>query len=453
MSEASTAPTPFLSGVIEGFYGRPWSLEQRSVLFQRMASWQLNTYLYGPKDDLHHRASWRRLYSEADLADLRESVDQCQTSGIRFVYALGPGLDIGYSSEDELETLRQRFKQLREIGVVDFALLFDDIPDVMSAADRSRFGSFAAAQAWITNTLYEELARESPEAVFLVCPTPYCSRMDEEGLGGKDYLEELGARLHPSIYLFWTGPSIISEEISEDHLACLKQRIKRRPLIWDNYHANDYDLRRLYTGPIDGRPGTATEHLSGIMMNPNCEFESNFVPVYSLGRYVNLGDAYSPIQAFSDGIVLWKEEFETVGEAWSVDEIRLFASIYYLPFSMGAAARAMMDDVKAVIQRNPRDWGDAEDRFQKWRGMIQSISVKMTELKNRELFYTFNRQWWEIREEFELIARFVEHKKTQGGSAVLPTSPEHLKGTYRGGTIHQLQSLLSMGEDGQFSEA
>ena len=113
----------------------------------------------------------------------------------------------------------------------------------------------------------------------------------------------------------------------------------------------------------------------------------------------------------------------------------------------------MMEDIKVLIQREPTDWGDAEGRFHFWRARIQSISVKLTELKHRELFYTFNRQWWEIREEFELLARFIEHKKVNGGRTVLARSPEHLCGTYRGGTIHQLQSLLSMNEDGQFFES
>lgn len=29
----------------------------------RMQMWSLNTYLYGPKDDLKHRLLWREVYS------------------------------------------------------------------------------------------------------------------------------------------------------------------------------------------------------------------------------------------------------------------------------------------------------------------------------------------------------------------------------------------------------
>ena len=63
-------PAMFLSGVIEGFYGPPWSQAERAALFAQMAAWGLDTYLYCPKDDLHHRAVWREPYGETDGATM-----------------------------------------------------------------------------------------------------------------------------------------------------------------------------------------------------------------------------------------------------------------------------------------------------------------------------------------------------------------------------------------------
>lgn len=53
-----------LWGVVEGFYGKPWDAEQRRELLQWEQQWQLNAYLYAPKDDRKHRAAWRVLYDE-----------------------------------------------------------------------------------------------------------------------------------------------------------------------------------------------------------------------------------------------------------------------------------------------------------------------------------------------------------------------------------------------------
>lgn len=441
----------FLTGVVEGFYGRPWTFDQRLRLFGRMAEWGLNTYQYGPKDDLKHRADWRSCYNSSELAELQRLVAACQGAGIRFVYSLGPGLDIEYGSKDTLRILRERFHQLEDIGISSFALLFDDIPDAMTAEDCRRFQSFAAAQAFVSNEVWSEHRKKSEDGVFLFCPTPYCGRMDEERLGGEGYLETLGAELDPSIYVYWTGPQIISESITAEHAATLAERLKRRPLIWDNYHANDYDLRRLYTGPIEGRASDPTASFSGILLNPNCEFEANFIPFYSLSQYVEQGVGYQPQETFQSGLQLWKSAFTGVGAEWTDEELELFASLFYAPFQLGSLARQMIQDVSALVHQTPDEWGDLWERFQRWRELVQSISIKLTELHNRDLFYSFNRQWWEIREEFDLLTRFLKEKQQQRAEVSLPRSPEHLPGTYRGGAIRTLQGLLNMHPDGSFS--
>ncbi len=33
----------------------------------------------------------------------------------------------------------------------------------------------------------------------------------------------------------------------------LKGILRRKPTIWDNLHANDYDQQRMYLGPYSGR--------------------------------------------------------------------------------------------------------------------------------------------------------------------------------------------------------
>ena len=54
-------------GVIEGFYGPPWSHADRLWLVERIGSWGMNRYVYAPKDDPLHRAEWRTPYSAERL--------------------------------------------------------------------------------------------------------------------------------------------------------------------------------------------------------------------------------------------------------------------------------------------------------------------------------------------------------------------------------------------------
>src|SRR6476659_1109249 len=98
----------FISGVIEGFYGQPWSRAERVQLFGWMRDWKLNTYLYAPKDDLKLRAQWREPYTAAELDSLRELIGSAIAHRIEFVYALSPGLDLSYSSSRDVESITCR---------------------------------------------------------------------------------------------------------------------------------------------------------------------------------------------------------------------------------------------------------------------------------------------------------------------------------------------------------
>ena len=63
----------FICGVIEGFYGRPWTGPQRRRMFGWLQQWGMNTYMYAPMDDIKHRALWRELYDESEAAELKRA--------------------------------------------------------------------------------------------------------------------------------------------------------------------------------------------------------------------------------------------------------------------------------------------------------------------------------------------------------------------------------------------
>ncbi len=57
-----------------GFYGRPWTSDQRKRLFKWMKTMGMNTYLYAPKDDAKHRMYWRDLYSVEEAGEGIDSI-------------------------------------------------------------------------------------------------------------------------------------------------------------------------------------------------------------------------------------------------------------------------------------------------------------------------------------------------------------------------------------------
>lgn len=63
MTDSETPSRDFLLGVVEGFYGRPFTSEQRKELFRKIKNFGMQCYVYAPKDDYKHRGYWRELYT------------------------------------------------------------------------------------------------------------------------------------------------------------------------------------------------------------------------------------------------------------------------------------------------------------------------------------------------------------------------------------------------------
>lgn len=95
----------------------------------------------------------------------------------------------------------------------------------------------------------------------------------------------MGEKLLPGIEVLWTGPKVVSKEIPVESIEEVSKIIKRAPVIWDNIHANDYDQKRLFLGPYKGRSTELIPRLKGVLTNPNCEFEANYVAIHTLATW------------------------------------------------------------------------------------------------------------------------------------------------------------------------
>lgn len=419
-------------GVVEGFYGKPWSEAERFELFDWMQEWRLNAYLYAPKDDLKHRALWRELYGPVECDRLQGLIRQCAHRGVQFIYALAPGLDLRYSQDSEVQRIHQKLEQLLALGCRHFALLFDDIPPKMEAADAAAFPSFASAQARVANAVFRWVRERSADAIFLFCPTPYCGRMALRGLGGEGYLETIGRELIPEIQVLWTGPEIISRTIEVKDLPI--DRIRRKPVLWDNLHANDYDRSRCYCGPYSGRDPQILSQISGILSNPNNEFPVNFVPLRTLALFREGNSDWEARAAFLRALTEWHSHFKTAGSAITFDALRAFADCYYLPHEDGPEANALY---QAARKRS--------SEFRDRAALVREFCQRCPELADRNLFYALSQRIWDLREELDLLDRAMET------SAPVFSSDFHLPKTYRGGMVRRLQRLSEQHEDGTFT--
>lgn len=391
----------FISGVVEGFYGRPWTMQQRAELFKREQKWGLNSYLYAPKDDYKHRMYWRDLYSAEEAEQLIALISAAQNHNVEFIYALSPGLDITFSNPKEVAALKRKFDQVKTFGCKSFSLLFDDIEREMCPADKQVFSTFAHAQVVIANDVFQHLGQ--PE-VFLFCPTDYCASFCTPNVSQSAYLHTVGEKLLQGIDILWTGPKVVSHKISVESIEEVSAVLKRPPVIWDNIHANDYDPQRIYLGPFKDRPTDLIPKLRGVLTNPNCEFHPNFVAIHTLATWckatpddgpsdVEMSEedqdpCYNPHKALTLALTEWLQELlntdqpggphppasrlrkapseeepmqtdlgETAyvpgpdenplytAEPLTLDDLKLLSDLFYLPYEHGPTARTMLQEL------------------------------------------------------------------------------------------------------------
>jgi protein O-GlcNAcase / histone acetyltransferase len=422
----------FLSGVVEGFYGRQWSHVQRLHLFGQMTELGLNTYFYAPKDDLKHRSIWRECYTNAELALFLELSESCNRQQLNFIYGLSPGLDIRFSEESERELIEKRFEQMMKAGVRHFALLFDDLPGQMRDSDRRTFDSLATAQCDVTNSVFAWVRERSDDCRFLFCPTPYCDRMDRACLGGSGYLDEVGGQLAPEIDVLWTGPEIVSPEIPMGSIECLSRRIRRPPIIWDNLFANDYDIRRLHCGPYAGRQLDLRLSVRGILINPNNEFPINEIPLRTFSQFLKSTNDWNPREAYLSAASEWLAKFETIRQPLSLDDLVLLADCFYLPHINGPVAEGLLALVDRLNTIAVDEWGGDFEKFCCLNSRIQNSFDRLTELRDRELFDAWSRCAWQLKEEMQRIAMRLDQKKAgdkgSAGDAIDHQLPEPLHG-------------------------
>ncbi|HEU0242756.1 MAG TPA: protein O-GlcNAcase, partial [Candidatus Limnocylindrales bacterium] len=280
--------SPFaIRGVIEGFYGNPWTQEQRLDCIRFIGARGMNTFVYGPKDDPLVRRRWREAYGPEALGRLGEVVATAAAAGVEVMYAISPGLSIRYSSAEDRAALLAKLEQVAALGVWRFALLLDDIPpELAHDEDRAAYADIAEAHGALASAVAAGLG---PHRQLVVCPLVYHGRGDEP------YLARLAAALDPAVDLLWTGRDICSPILETDDARRFERTTGRPPLYWDNYPVNDVAMGwELHVGPYRGRDADLHVASRGILANPMELAEASKIALATIADYLADPAGYDP---------------------------------------------------------------------------------------------------------------------------------------------------------------
>ncbi|MEV6103678.1 beta-N-acetylglucosaminidase domain-containing protein [Streptomyces sp. NPDC051940] len=312
-------------GVIEGFYGIPWSHESRLDQLDFYGAHKMNIYVYSPKDDPYLREKWRDAYPAAELATLKELVDRARANHVEFTYALSPGLSVCYSSDADIAALNNKFQTLWDIGVRTFAVPLDDISYTSwnCPADQTAFGTGGGAagkaQSHLLNRVNREfIATHEGASPLQMVPTEYYN------VSPSPYKQALKDLLDPDVLVEWTGIGVIAPTMTVAQAQSARSVFGHEILTWDNYPVNDYVQHRLLLGPFTGREKGLPGALAGITANPMNQAAASKLALYTVADYAWNDGAYDP-RASWEGALKELSGGDTKAEA----ALRAFADVNY----------------------------------------------------------------------------------------------------------------------------
>lgn len=235
------APSFATRGLVEGFYGDPYTVEQRRTTLGLMARLGMNAYLYGPKGDVFVHQMWRQPYGQVGAAALSALTDDARALGIEPIWAVSPApnaffsdkpeTSIQFSSERDRASLFAKLGAMRSLGFARFALFLDDTaPELYWLGDRLAYKSVAEAHAALANAMLAHLRTLDPDARLWFVGRDY-SELQTTWL---EYNVELAATLADGVDVMWTGPEIYSKRISVADCNRINDVLGRRVTIWDN---------------------------------------------------------------------------------------------------------------------------------------------------------------------------------------------------------------------------
>jgi hyaluronoglucosaminidase len=278
-------------GIVEGYYGRPWSDTQRLATIEFLAPFGYAFFVYAPKAERSLRDAWRDPMAPEATARLYELATACDRIGVRLTVGLGPaGAEARFDAAAR-RALGSRLALFRECGIRGIAILFDD--------RRGTGANLADRQADVVQWVAEQATLD----YVAMCPTYYSHDRALDRLHGPrpdGYLARLGMRLDASIGVYWTGEEICAHEHTVASFADVAEQLRRAPILWDNYPVNDgvRMSQHLHLRAFTGRPAALAGVIAAHAINPALQPVLTRIPALTLADSYALGERYSYGAAF-----------------------------------------------------------------------------------------------------------------------------------------------------------
>lgn len=376
-------PTTEVRGVIEGYYGNPWSHEDCIDMCTFFDYNKMNTFIYGPKNDAyHHGGGVFTPYPEDQAENLRSLVAEANAHKVDIVWAMHPG---NSNDGENLAKAKAKLEAMYELGFRRFAVFFDDI-SANSVQNQINF----------LNYLNAEVVKAKPDVKSLImCPTEYCISFAGGQWTSSTYLNSLGTGLDADIDIMWTGWQVVDMELGP---SCdwFTEKTGRKPFIWHNYPCSDYGSRPLLMCPYEPAVADLYTKISGFTANPMEYYEASKIGLFGMADF-----AWNPAEY--DAWEAWEEAVAYM----MPDHIDAFRTFCYTHFNYpspkthgGPIIYGETPEFKALLDEKPFTAENADAYAEYFQKQLDS-AVELRALTDNRLMVEIA-EWME---NYELQAR------------------------------------------------
>ena len=311
-------------GLVEGYYGYPYSLSVKKSLMRFMMRLKMNTYMYGAKSDLYHSAKWEEPYpktlTKTDIEYGRMSQDMVkdlsktsQATKVNFIWAIHPGNDF-VGQPNVVTRIMKKFSSMYDLGVRQFAIFVDDVGVPTSEADCKTNADHLTAVQKAIDAKWNK-ASSAPEA--RVRPLHFVPQVYTLSWVGeadrKRFFKALSA-VPSDITIYTTGWGVWTVPNSRD-LATMHTELGRPVAWWWNYPCNDNADEQIYTSDMytnfmemravdnNARLQKELKNGLGVVSNPMQQGMVSRIALFSVADY-----AWN--NAKFDNMTSWKKAFK-----------------------------------------------------------------------------------------------------------------------------------------------
>ena len=405
-------------GLVEGYYGYPYSVEVKKDLMRFMMRYKMNTYMFGAKSDPYHSQMWKDAYPTSISAEqekngwlnqnmLRDLAKVSEETKVNFIWAIHPGNEF-LGSSTVISDIMSKFEKMHNLGIRHFGVFVDDVSIPSSDSDMKKNADrLTELQKKIENKWnYDGAAAEDTVRPLHFVPQIYCNSFASSVDQRQRFMSAL-SKVPSYITVYSTGQGVWSVP-NNDHTQTVVNEFGRAMAWWWNYPCNDNADGQLYpmdmysnfvdmpaVGAGERLPSTLN-NCQGLIANPMQQGQLAKTALFSIADYAWNNAGFKNLES-------WEASFKSLIQD---EEMRqAYHDItYYLRWNEPETMKTLINNYKTSLNNGKPNSTNLLATIKKIKQDCQTVmKLKDSEIQSDRMLYTDINPWLQTLHTYALI--------------------------------------------------